>query len=164
MPEAGNRRGGVTGVASSLGREIVEDALLLIRGGQRSAIEALGHGLLEDLLSSRDQVKEDGGTASALSVNGNHVGVTAEVVDVLLHPLQGLNLVQETGIVIRNSPTGEVRVGKESESRQTVVDRDDDDLLTLVDPVIVGQSGRISEDIAPSVDVEHHRHCGRRGV
>ncbi len=151
-----NRGCGVTSVASGLGCKVVEEALPLIQGGHRSAIQTLGDGLVEDLLAGGNQVKEDGGTASALPIDGDLVGVSTEVVDVVLDPFQGLNLIQETHVVIGNSPTGEIRVGEESESCQTVVDRDDDDFLTLVDPVIVRQNGGVPEEIAPSVDIEQH--------
>jgi hypothetical protein len=99
-------------------------------------------------------VEKNGGTTGTLSIDGDPVRVAAKLVDVSLDPFQGLNLIQETNIVIRNSPTGEVSVGEESESGQTIVDGDNDNFLALVDPVIVGQSGGVSEDIAPPVNVE----------
>lgn len=101
-------------------------------------------------------MQEDGGTPGALSVDGDFVGITAEVVDVVLDPVQGLNLIQETDVVIRNSSTGEIGMGEESESSQTIVDRDDNNLLALMDPMIVGQGGGVSEDITTSVDVEQY--------
>ena len=153
-PKARNRRGSTASVAPSLGNEVVEETLLLIQGGQRGAVQTLGNGLLEHLLTRRDQVEKNGGTTGTLSVDGDLVGVAAELVDVSLDPFQGLNLIQETNVIIRNNPTGEVGVGEESESGQTIVDGDNDNFLALVDPVIVGQSGGVSEDIAPPVNVE----------
>jgi len=80
-------------------------------------MQTLGDGLCKDLISGGNQVKEDRGTASALPIDGDLVGVSTEVADVVLDPFQGLNLIQETHVVIGNSPTGEIRVGEESESR-----------------------------------------------
>jgi hypothetical protein len=154
LPKTRNRRGGTASVAPSLGREVVEETFLLIQGGQRGAVQTLGDGLLEHLLAGRDQVEKNGGTTRAQSIDGDPVRVTAELVDVFLDPFQGLNLIQETNIIIRNTPASEVRVGEESERGETIVDGDNDDFWALVDPVIVGQSGGVSEDIAPPVNVE----------
>lgn len=98
-------------------------------------------------------MKKDGRTACAFPVDSDFVGVTPKVVDVLLDPFQGLNLIQETDVIIRDRPTGEVRVGEEPESCQTVVNGYNDDFLALVDPVIEGEIGGIPVDIAPTVNV-----------
>ena len=154
MPQARNRGGSGTSGTSSLGCEVVKDAFLLIQGRHGGAVQTLGDRLLEDLLAGRDHVKEDRGTAGTLSSDSESVGVTPEVVDVALDPFQGLNLIQETDVVISDSLTGEVRVGEESESRQTIIDRDDNNFLALVDPGIIGQSGGVSKEIGPSVNIE----------
>ena len=114
----------------------------------------MGYGLLEDLPTGGNQVKEDGGTASALPVDRDLVGVAAEATDVALNPFEGLNLIQETDVIIRKSPTSEVWVGEESERRQTIIDGDNDDFLALVDPVIEGKICGVSINEAASVNVE----------
>ena len=154
MSQTRNRGCSVASIASGLGCEVVEEALLLIQGGQRTAVHTLGDGLLEDLVAGGNQVKEDRGPASTLSVDRYPVGVATEVVDIFFDPFQGLNLIQEADVVIRNDPAGEVGVGEESESGQTVVDGDDDDFLALVDPMIVRPRGGVPKDIAPSVNIE----------
>ena len=101
-------------------------------------------------------MKENGGATGALSVDRDLARVAAEVADIAFNPCQGQNLIQETDVVVCNSPASEVGVGEESESRQTVVDRDDDHFLALVDPVIEREICGVSIGIAPSVNVKQH--------
>ena len=94
----------------------------------------MGDGLLEDLVPGGNHVKEDGVAASTLSVDSYPVGVATEVVDVVFDPFQGLNLIQETDVVIRKGPAGEVGVGEESKSGQTVA---------------ISKSGKVRQTIIP---------------
>ena len=88
----------------------------MVHGGHRTAVQTLGDGLLKDLFAGGDQVKHDRTTSSTLPIDGDLVGVTAEMVNVVFDPFQGLILIQEANVVIRNGPTGELRVGEESEN------------------------------------------------
>ena len=99
-------------------------------------------------------MKKNRGSTGTLSVYGNHSRITAKVIDIVVDPIQGLHLIQEADVVISDTTPGELWMGQESESRQTVVDGDNDDLLALVNPVIERPTFWVPIEVAPSMNVK----------
>jgi hypothetical protein len=71
-----------------------------------------------------------------LTVDRHFTRVAAECADVGLHPFKGLHLVEETGVEGADLGSRECGMGEEAEDGEAVVDRDDDDIGRLVDPMI----------------------------
>ena len=99
-------------------------------------------------------MKKDRGSTGTLPIYGDRSGITAEVIDIVVDPIQGLHLIQEADVVISDTTPGELWMGQESESRQTVVDGYNDDLLALVNPVIERPIFWVPVDVTPSMNVK----------
>lgn len=95
-----------------------------------------------------NKVKFNWASTSALSVNSDLTGITAKTRYVLPEPSQGFNLIQETSIEITNGGVSERGARKEAERWQTVVYWGDDNIRTLMDPMIEGPASRITRKIA----------------
>ena len=100
----------------------------------------------------------NGPRAGALPVNGHLARVAAKRVDVLLDPLERLDLVVQGDVGIAYAFARELGRGEETQRVQAVVDGDDDDVRGLVHPVIEGPVTRVAEDVCAAVDVEEHGH------
>ena len=85
----------------------------------------------------------------ALSIDGDFASVATERRDMPLHPAKGFNLVEKPGVKVTEGRVGtEFRVREETEGAETIVDRNDDNVGGLVNPVLEGPECRISEDIS----------------
>ena len=92
-----------------------------------------------------------GGSSGVLSEDGHLVGVAAELLDVLLHPLEHHDLVLDAKVAGGEAVPG----GEEAEGPQAVVEGDEDDVVLqqVVGAEEVG--GSSAHDESPAVDVDH---------
>ena len=100
----------------------------------------------------------DTASASALAEDHDVVRVAAELGDILLDPLQGLDLVEDTvvaGHTVR-AFGGELRVGQEAEHTEAVVDGHEDDVLLAPGLGIELRLGTPAFAVTATMDPEGH--------
>ena len=138
--------------------------ILLLGVGQGQAA-ALGDALLEEALGLLHHTEEGGGAAAGgLAEDGHVVGVAAEGLNVLLDPLQGLDMVQQTQaggvlVVLAALHLGEVDEAHEADA---VVGGDHDDVLVLLheELAVIEGIGGAAPGEAATVEEDHHRLAG----
>ena len=138
--------------------------VLLLGVGQGQAA-ALGDALLEEALGLLHHAEEGGGAAAGgLTEDGHVVGVAAEGLDVLLDPLQGLDMVQQTqaGGVLVVLASFDPREVDEAHEADAVVGGDHDDVLVLLheELAVIEGIGGAAPGEAATVEEDHHRLAG----
>ena len=112
---------------------------MLLRGRQRATIYTLGNRLAEQPFALiRNEVELDRASTRTLPIDGNLMGVSAEISNVFLDPFKSLDLIKEACVEVAVGRISERRRCEEAERGESVVYRDDDDFGTLVNPVIKG--------------------------
>ena len=134
------------------------------RGGRGRTAAGFGDGAHEEALGGLgcgQHLHRHG--AGAFTEDGDIPGVAAEGRDVLLHPLQGGDLVHQA-VVAEPAPVGvlggQSRVGEVAEATQAVVDRHHHDATPgQRRPIVEWHAARTADERA-AVDEHHHRFAG----
>ncbi len=119
---------------------------------------ALGDGALEQTLRQGRGLKDgDRCRAGRLAEDGDAVRIAAEGRDILLHPLQRRDLVEDALVAVDLALGGQFGMREEAEDAQTIVQRHHDDAVTRhVHAVIERLLGRTAV-IAAAMDPYHDR-------
>lgn len=78
----------------------------------------------------------DGGTTRTLAIDRDTVWITTKGTDILVNPSERLYLVQDSSIEVAVCRIRELWRRKEAKRIEAVIDRHDNDIGALVDPVI----------------------------
>lgn len=89
-----------------------------------------------------------------LAIDGYFARVATKARNVILNPLERLDLVKEASVKVSVRAVAEGRMCEETKGGEAVVYGDDDDVGALVDPVVEGPISRVSEYIASSMDID----------
>ncbi len=104
----------------------------------------------------RNQMKLYRGPSCTLSVDRHPRRIPAERSDILLDPFEGLYLVKKAHIKVSIGGVCEFRNSKEPEGRKAVVDGDDDNVGTLMDPMVEWKVSGVTVNVASAVDVNEY--------
>jgi len=86
--------------------------------------------------------------SSTLPIDRHPLRVAPKVSNVLFHPSQRLDLVEESNIKISIGRISQLRDAKEAKGWEAVVYWNDDEVGALVDPMLERKALRVAEDVA----------------
>lgn len=104
----------------------------------------------------RDQMKLHRRPSRTLPIDSHPRRIPAERSDMSLDPFEGLYLVKKACIKVPTGSVCEFRDSKEPEGRKAVVDGDDDNVGTLMDPTVEWKVGGVTVNVASAVDVNEY--------
>lgn len=137
--------------------------LLLLRRRKRRPINALRDRLVEQLptlpATTRHKMQLHRAPTRTFAVDRNLARVATKARNVLLDPLERLDLVEEACVEVSVRTVAEGRVCKESKGGEAIVHGDDDDVGALGHPVVEGPISGVAVNVASAMNVDQNGYC-----
>ncbi len=113
--------------------------------------------------TAQPQMHSGAHCARRLAVDGDVLGIASESGDVLVHPLEGRDLVENADVRRRASIGGQPAQIEETESSEPVVEGDQHDSRACEPGPVVEKRGAGAEHVGTSVQIDHHRPASALG-